>query len=189
MIRAVLFDLYGVLGLNGWQEFKHKHFSEDPVQWELLRSLGQAVDAREASYEDLVNEIARASGVAHAEVRQSLEGTKPNYKLLEFIRHELSGYKVGVLSNANSHVMEKIFSPEDLALFDDVVLSVDTGLTKPDEAMFALACERLDVMPDECLFVDDKTSNLEAAQKVGMHPVHFQNVEQATRAIKRELAI
>ena len=39
--------------------------------------------------------------------------------------------------------------------FDDVVLSCAVGLRKPDPAIYQLACERLGVEPEECLFVGD----------------------------------
>lgn len=188
MVRAIIFDLYGVLGLNGWQDFKQLHFGDDPEQWERLRKLGQAVDAREASYEQLVEEISRASGAGVREVRQNLESTKPNVHLLDFIENSLHDYRIGVLSNANADVMRGIFTDDNLKLFDDVVLSVDTGLTKPDETMFELACQRLGVEPKECLFVDDKQSNVDAANRVGLKGLLYRSVTQTERAIKDELS-
>ena len=178
MIRAVIFDLYGVLGLNGWQAFKKRHFSDRPEEWERLRSLGQSVDAHRALYDELIREIALSTNVEEAEVRHSLEATQPNTELLDYIQNDLSAYKIGVLSNANQDVMSGIFSPEQLELFDATILSYHVGLTKPDGTMFELMSEKLDVPADQCIFVDDKAENIVASEIMGMTGVLYQDATQ-----------
>lgn len=187
MIRAVLFDLYGVLGLNGWQAFKERYFSADPRLWEELRKLGLAVDAGQASYDELVEAIANASGTDVAAVKYSLEHTLPNDELLRFIQTDLTGYKKAIVSNASRDVLPDIFTAEQLSLFDTHVLSVHTGLAKPDTAIFKLACERLGVAPEECVFIDDQERHLATAEKLGMKPVLFTTVAKAEQEIRELL--
>ena len=53
-----------------------------------------------------------------------------------------------------------------------VVLSCTVGLRKPDPRIYRLACERLDVRSDECLFVGDGANDeLAGAERVGMRAV------------------
>ena len=40
-------------------------------------------------------------------------------------------------------------------LLDAHVFSVEVGMCKPDPGIYAEACRRLDVRPDECLYVGD----------------------------------
>ena len=58
-------------------------------------------------------------------------------------------------------------------LFDDVVVSAEVGLAKPDPEVFRLAARRLGVPPEACVFVDDWEVNVAAAREVGMAAVHF----------------
>ena len=62
----------------------------------------------------------------------------------------------------------------DLAgtLVDEVVLSGDVGVAKPDAASYRLAAERLGLEPAECVFVDDLTGNVRGAVAAGMVGVH-----------------
>lgn len=62
----------------------------------------------------------------------------------------------------------------DLAgtLVDEVVLSGDVGVAKPDAASFRLVAERLGLDPAECVFVDDLTGNVRGAVAAGMVGVH-----------------
>jgi putative hydrolase of the HAD superfamily len=51
---------------------------------------------------------------------------------------------------------------------DEVVLSCDVGVTKPDAAIFELACARLGVAPHEAAFVDDQAKYCLGAATVGI---------------------
>ena len=45
---------------------------------------------------------------------------------------------------------------------------LEEGIKKPDPKIFLLTCNRLDVRPEECVFIDDTLENVEAANKLGM---------------------
>lgn len=80
-----------------------------------------------------------------------------------------AGIRTGLLSNS----WGVGGYPTDLfdRYFDDVVISAAVGLRKPDEAIWRLACERLQVEPAECVFVDDLQRNLDVAAGLGMATV------------------
>lgn len=71
--------------------------------------------------------------------------------------------------------------------FEDLVLSGEVGLRKPDPAIFELACERLSVAPADAVFVDDFEVNVEAARTVGLRAVHHRGDVDATTAQLEEL--
>lgn len=187
-IQAVIFDLYGVLGLNGWQAFKTAHFAGRPSAWEQLRSLGQRVDAGNATQEEFVTALAQVTGETEETVRHQFEHTRPNEQLLDFIAYELRPmYKTAIVSNASNDVFGSIFTPSQLALFDVKISSYHVGLTKPDPAMFRLACEQLGVRTEECIVVDDKAGHLVAAEKLGMRPILYTSAEQVMSDIREAL--
>ena len=53
-------------------------------------------------------------------------------------------------------------------LFDTVVDSCETGVRKPNPAIFRLALEALDVGPEQAVFLDDHPANVAAAESVGI---------------------
>lgn len=77
-----------------------------------------------------------------------------------------AGRRTALLSNSwgTSNYRRERFP----ALFDDVVISGEVGLRKPDPAIFTLAAQRLGVAPSACVFVDDIAANLEPAETLGM---------------------
>jgi len=92
------------------------------------------------------------------------------------IADELSDRRVRLLALSN-------FSTETFSLirsthrvfdhFDDIVLSGEHGVAKPDPEIFDLLCARNSVTPAECLFVDDVSINTAAASALGFDVVTF----------------
>ena len=71
-------------------------------------------------------------------------------------------------------------------LFDDVVISGEVGMRKPEERIFQLAATRLGLSPAECVFVDDVEGNIVAARALGFTAVLHENPLR-TRAALSEL--
>jgi putative hydrolase of the HAD superfamily len=83
-----------------------------------------------------------------------------------------AGYRTALLTNISrdGDAMWRSLIPVE-ELFDVVVDSSRVGLRKPDPRIYQLTCERLQVQPGRCLFVDDLACNVEAAAKLGMHVI------------------
>lgn len=58
-------------------------------------------------------------------------------------------------------------------LFQDVVVSGEEKMLKPDPAIYQLALERFDVAAGQCLFVDDRRENIAAGEALGIKGHHF----------------
>jgi putative hydrolase of the HAD superfamily len=91
-----------------------------------------------------------------------------------------AGYHLGLLSNA-SDVARKVFAEVYGVLdrFDSVTISCEEGVMKPDPRIYRVALERAGARAEESVFVDDVAANIESAQQVGMHGIHFCSTEQA----------
>ena len=76
---------------------------------------------------------------------------------------------VAVISNTNDgHVSWLDEHVPELKAFDLVIMSNEVGMAKPDEAIFRLALELLDLPASDAIFVDDLASNVQAARALGM---------------------
>jgi putative hydrolase of the HAD superfamily len=59
-------------------------------------------------------------------------------------------------------------------IFDMVIISDEVGIKKPDPQIFYLALQRLNVNPDESLYVGDNLKNdVGGCQSIGMKGVWF----------------
>lgn len=110
-----------------------------------------------------------------------------NEKLLNFIREERqNGSKIAVLSNVAQYSFDQFFSEEEQAkLFDEVVLSGNEGVSKPDARIFEIVCERLGEKPENCVFVDDLLENALAAKNLGMCGIVYVDFEEFKKEMEK----
>jgi len=81
--------------------------------------------------------------------------------------------KTGMLSDAMPSFRDFTIDHASDIYFDSILLSTDIGATKPDARMYETICSRLNVNPEECLFVDDREINLSGAVKCGLNAVQM----------------
>jgi putative hydrolase of the HAD superfamily len=94
---------------------------------------------------------------------------RPDDRMIEAVRAaRRHGLKTGLISNTWG--LDESRSGA-LDIFDARVLSGEVGLRKPQPEIYRVAAGRLDVEPEECVFVDDLPANVEGARAVGMAAV------------------
>ena len=74
-----------------------------------------------------------------------------------------------------------------MAVFDAVVESREAGMRKPEPAFYRLACERLGVAPQSCVFLDDLGINLKPARAMGMTTIKVETEAQALADLEAAL--
>ncbi len=94
--------------------------------------------------------------------------------------HELKQVKIktAVLSNnipVHAQIAREHNGYDD---FDVTVLSCEVGLLKPDPKIYQITLDRLNVKPEECLYVDDLEENLVPARELGMKTLLAKNPKQ-----------
>ena len=82
------------------------------------------------------------------------------------------GFLTGLISNSFSDERDKIVESPLYPLFDVIMISYETGMYKPDPAVFHAMIKALDVKAEECLYVGDGGSKeLYGARNAGMKAV------------------
>lgn len=181
MIRAIIFDCFGVLASDGWLPYKAKYFGSDPALMEQVSELSRAVDGGRISFDEFMSEVARLADLPERAARQQIENNIPDEKLFAQITALKPNYKIGMLSNAGDNWLTEIFTPEQVALFDAVALSYQIGSIKPELGAYQTIAERLGVLPQECVFIDDQPKYIEGAVQAGMQTILYTNVQQFER--------
>ena len=89
--------------------------------------------------------------------------------VLQFVRNLPSkGVKTAVLSNNIQPWVDIIRECGGYNDFDVVINSCEVGMSKPDVEIYQYALDRLNVKPEEVVFVDDREENLKPARELGM---------------------
>jgi epoxide hydrolase-like predicted phosphatase len=199
-IRAVIFDIGGVLieemdlDMGGkWdarigltrgeltQRFVDSGAPELALRGELSR---QEAWKRIGTSMGLTQEQVRAyeselwsQCYLYSEVAQFLKSLRPRYKTAT-----LSNDWQGAREENNQR-----FGLADAIQVDVMVYSAEEGMVKPDPRIYQLTCERLGVSPQEALFLDNSNTAVQAARRLGMHAIRFENRAQAIADVKHYL--
>jgi HAD superfamily hydrolase (TIGR01509 family) len=174
MIKAIIFDCFGVLASDGLLPFRRQYFGDKPDLMEEAMVWSRRVDAGLAAYEDMLRWHAEKSGISYAEAKRYVENNVPDEALFQYIRKVLKPiYKIGLLSNAGNNWLHEIFAPEQIALFDNVALSYETRFVKPDAGAYQTIANRLSVEIHECVMIDDQERYCQGARKAGMQAILY----------------
>jgi 2-haloacid dehalogenase len=72
-----------------------------------------------------------------------------------------------------------------LSWFEDIVVSGEVKLAKPDPRIFELAIQRCKLNPGSTLYVDDMRPNVEVARGLGLHALHFEHPRKLRADLER----
>jgi 2-haloacid dehalogenase len=98
-------------------------------------------------------------------------------KIVERFNNE--GFKIYLLSNFSVEKFQLMRERYDfLRLFDDIIISGEHKLIKPDPEIYLLTLKLIQLKPEECLFIDDSIANIKTAQDLGFNTIHFKSPDQ-----------
>ncbi len=85
-----------------------------------------------------------------------------------------SGYKSGLITNCAANI-PSVWNETSLGQWIEApVFSSMVGVRKPSREIYALACERLSLLPEQCIYVaDGNDGELTGALAAGLNPVLF----------------
>ena len=180
MIKAIIFDCFGVLVGRGFDE-TYSYAGGDPKKdKQFIDEILDRANMGLMSQAEFRQSIVRKLGIEPKAYDGAVKAVeRPNLTLLNYISRLRPKHKTAVLSNANLGVLERKISEEWLnRCFDVRIVSAEVGFIKPDARIYQLTAKNLGVKPQECVFIDDKSDYCEAAENVGMRTIWYQNFEQ-----------
>lgn len=187
MTKAIIFDCFGVLATDIWLAF----CDSLPEDADLQRAsdLNKAYDRGMITHQEFIEGVVEVTGQKPPEIELLSAGQLgKNTALLDYIQTLKPTYRIGLLSNISSDwITEELLSEEERALFDDMVFSHKVGLTKPDPRIYQLACDRLGVLPQEAIMIDDRAAYVEAAKDLGMQGITYTNLSDLRNELTKLL--
>ncbi len=195
-IRNLIFDFGGVLVQWDPRQVYLKYFSNDLQavehflaeihfsDWNLLqdagRSFAEAVDLLSRQFPQY-SELIRAYD---REWEQSITGILPG--TVEIVKKlKRAGYFLFGLSNWSAEKFPIIRSRYPFFhLFEDIVISGEVKMIKPDPVIFQLLLDRNHLSPETCLLIDDSPGNIDTARQLGIQTIFFTTSEQLSSELE-----
>ena len=199
-LRAVIFDLGGVIVRTEYQAPRQKLAERFGMDYEDIEKIvfggGPNGSAARASVGEITEEehwqqvmkILKLRADEYPRIQQEFfGGDVVDRTLLDFLRSLKPKYKIGLISNAWSGLRAYIEREKFEDVFDVMIISAEVRTAKPEEAIFHLALEQLEVSPNEAVFVDDFIANIEACEKLGMKGILFTDPQSVMQELEEIL--
>ena len=177
MIKAIIFDCFGVLVINGVEVFERKYLNNDPSKHTQVRQQEDLLNSGKIDLNSFVINLAKIGNVSAEETQKIIDDNPPDDELFDFIRTQLKPkYKIGLLSNAGDDWLEEMAGADNKRLFDAIVLSYKYGFIKPQPQIYQQIIDDLGVNADECIMIDDNLEYCDGAKNVGMHAIRYKTL-------------
>lgn len=110
----------------------------------------------------------------------------PNPEVAEVLAALKPRYRLGLISNTSEWHWQEVIRPLPAsALFDAVSLSWQVGALKPDARIFQDCLDKLGLIAEECVYIDDIAEYVAAAEKMRFSAVHFISAAALRTALRR----
>ncbi len=187
MYKNIVFDLGGVMVDFNPRDFLMERFCNTNRE-ELVYSITfgsvewQQLDAGLISrYEAQQSMLARAkANNCLFEVQEVLESwteiLRLRRRMVDLVRRlKNHGYNVYYLSNISSDVLNLLMDRGLDGVFDGGVASCDVHVNKPDPLIYQALFRKYDLVPSECIFIDDTRENVKTAFALGMNGLQMKD--------------
>jgi putative hydrolase of the HAD superfamily len=188
--RAVIFDFGGVLCFHPERELIARAAEHCGVEYDtFLRSLWKDRLAYDGGLDPLEywRGVAKHAGsmfdddlIARMIEREIEFWSRYDDRVLAWVDDlRANGVRTAVLSNLPRPLGENLRKVEGfLDHFDHVTFSYELGLVKPQREIYDDAVRGVGVPAGECLFLDDRSENIEGAHEAGLHAELFTTWEE-----------
>jgi Epoxide hydrolase N-terminal domain-like phosphatase len=200
MKKAVLWDFGGVILSSPFEAFR-RYETEHGLPIDFIRSVNTTnphtnawalLERNEVSADGFDERFASESEalghrVPGADVLALLAGDVRPEMVAMLDRVKAAGYRIACLTNNmiggdGTYTRGEARAVQIAAImdrFDAVIESSKVGVRKPEPRFYEIACELLEVQPDECVFLDDLGINLKPAAAMGMTTIKVTSADQA----------
>lgn len=198
MIKTIIFDIGNVLAGFHWENF-YQSFQYTP---EIQKRLAQATvldvswnefDLGVLSDEKIIDLFIEKEPELETEIRNIFHNVRGmvvrfDYAIPWITKLKQRGYQVLVLSNFSSKAHKDCAEALDfLEYVDGGILSYQENVIKPMPEIYQKLMQRYHLKPEECVFLDDVTKNLDGAAGCGIHTILFKSREQADGELEKLL--
>lgn len=194
MIKAIIFDIGGVLiDIDGWINslMRHSTFKNKRRFSEMLNRAALPICKNEINEAEFLTVFCAKMRIKDKKIAAAIfingfkNYIKINNDVVNIAKKLKKHFKLGIISNIIPQHAAALRNKSFLKLFDEIILSCDIKKTKEEPEIFIRIAKKLNIFPNECLFVDDIKYFADVAKSVGMKAIVFKNNRQFSTEIKK----
>ena len=196
MIKTIIFDIGNVLVGFDWKNYIEsfsfsKEVTERICKATVVSPYWDEFDRGAMSDEEIIQKFVEQDPEIESEIRKICENienmlTKKEYAIPWVQELKTKGYQVLYLSNFSKKAENECAHVLDfIPYMDGGIMSYQYHRIKPEPEIYQILLEKYNLVAEECVFLDDRQDNCEAAQKQGIHAIVFTTQEEALKQLEQ----
>lgn len=198
-IKAVVFDIGDVIHPIRWEaplkklislnpalttdKFKQSFYKECEHSYTLYKT-GKIT--QEEFWPSLTSRL-NISEINYQKVREAFHFIlgPPNPTILDMVNKLKDNYSLFILSNSCPELEHEVYRYSYTSSFTRIYFSHRLGKMKPNHEIFQILLTENHLDSHDCVFIDDKSANIESAKNIGFTTIHFTSAHNTFTQLSR----
>ena len=196
MIKAIIFDLWETLGTKNVsvsKSLQEKFGIEKSPDFMHLYESAVQLKKWQSEEEMAINFLKSFQIESNKEsikyvvdlFREGIEKATMFEHMKELLLNLKKNYKLGFISNTTVFESVVLDNWGIRSLFDVVSFPWEVGAKKPTKEIFDITLEKLNVTPEESVFIDDGEKNISKAKEFGLNGILFTSIDDLKNELKK----
>ena len=184
---VIAFDYTGVIMPGPIVEWVKRNISPDDNSYLFMVESADKWDRGEITLDEAYQRMSLITGVAPEAIWQTFfESSLLDTEVVAIIKKLKEHYRIALFSNHIGELLRKVLAMHQITnLFDEILVSSEHKMKKPDPQFFAMLLSVMHVEKDEVVLVDDTQTNIQAACHYGIKALLYKNPTQLLKDFKR----
>lgn len=175
MIKVIAFDYADVIAPSHVGKWTKKNLTPENNNYHYYKKNEHKWDTGQMNLNQLYDVLSHVTGTPNHLIwntfYKNLEADKDIIKIIEKLK---GSYKIFLFSNHLGELLRQLLKKQGVVnLFDEIIISSEHKLKKPDPEFFEVLINKAKVKNNEILFIDDRLENIEGALNLGINAFHF----------------
>lgn len=198
MIKNIVFDIGKVLAFFEPEQHLKNLGYDDITRQKVMSavfesSLWEEVDRGVMSTEELTDAFVANAPEYEMQIREAFSKVSGTAEIMPYTmkwveKLKAQGYHLYVISNYGQYPYEETKHKfKFLSYMDGVIVSYQYKIIKPDRRIYETLLQKYHLKAEECVFIDDRSENVEGARALGFKGIQFKDYEQASGELNQLL--
>lgn len=186
MIKVIAFDYADVVSPSAFSKWVRENLTPEDAKYHHYKNHSLKWDVGEMNLNEVYDVLSNITEIPKYLVwNKFYKNLNTDREVIKLIKKLKKNYKIFLFSNYIGELLRTLLEKQKITdLFDEIIISSEHKLKKPDPKFFEVLLKKSGVSKDEILFIDDKLENINGAKDFGINAFQFINSEKLLKDLK-----
>jgi HAD superfamily hydrolase (TIGR01509 family) len=188
MIKVIAFDYAEVIAQGPLTTWLRNNLRPNDERIKTFEEHARDWDIGAITISEVQKILSGLTGILPDKIWEEFyEKSLPNTDTINLIRKLKKNYKIILFSNFIGELLRKLLNHYGIMdLFDEIIISSDYKMIKPDPNFFEVLVDKSGVKKTEIIFTDDRKANVDGSNNFGIKAIQFLNAGQLIKDLRNE---